>query len=716
MTDEAGKMILHYRLVEKIGEGGMGLVWKAVDIHLDRVVAVKFLPEKFAEQPERMKIFQREARTLAALNHPNIVTIFSVEKDAGRQFFTMEHVPGPTLQEELEEAPFSTARTLEVGLQIADALAAAHGRGIIHRDLKPANIVVGSDRVKILDFGLARCSDPLNVAGLSENTTRSLDPGNRLSGTLRYMAPEQMRGESTDGRADIFCLGIILYEMATGCQPFKGGTPADLIAAVLKDTPEPVRRLNPEMSIGFERLVERCLEKERGRRLQSALDLRYALEEHLGDQGKTRVRNSIAVLPFADMSAEHDQAYFCEGIAEEIINALTRVRDLRVASRTSSFHYGDASMEPREIGRRLGVDTLLEGSVRKAGAQLRVTVQLVDVSDGYQLWSERFDREMRDIFAIQDEIAGNVVRALQVQLSAEEESDLRRVPTRDLEAYDGYLKGRQFYYQYRRRGMEYAQQLFSQAIERDADFAMAHAGLADCHSFLYMYGGGNEDHRRCALKCSSKALDLDPRLAEAHASRGLALSLDGQHGQATDAFEAAIRLNPTLYEAYYFYARDCFVQGKLSEAIDLYEHAWQVRPEDYQVPLLLAQLYEGQGRKNDARDTRRRGVALADDHLKVRPEDTRALYLGGNGLVQLGEREKGLRWTRRALARDPEEPMLKYNVACNLSMAGELDEALDVLEQAASNGIIQREWYENDTDLDPVREHPRFQAILASLS
>ncbi|MCZ6745964.1 MAG: protein kinase, partial [Acidobacteria bacterium] len=671
MTGEAGEMVLHYRLVEKIGEGGMGLVWKAVDTHLDRVVAVKFLPDKFAEQPERMSTFQREARTLAALNHPNIVTIFSVEQDAGRQFFTMEHVPGPTLQEELKKAPFSPARTLEVGLQIADALAAAHGRGITHRDLKPANIVVGSDRVKILDFGLARCSDPLNVAGLSEDTTRSLDPDDRLSGTLRYMAPEQMRSESTDGRSDIFCLGIILYEMATGCYPFKGGTLPDLIAAVLKDTPEPVRRLNPEMSIGFEHLVERCLEKERERRLQSALDLRYALEEHLGDQGKAPAHNSIAVLPFADMSADHDQAYFCEGVAEEIINALTRVRDLRVASRTSSFRFGGASMEPREIGRRLGVDTLLEGSVRKAADQLRVTVQLVDVGNGYQLWSERFDREMRDIFAIQDEIAGNVVRALQVQLSAEEESELRKVPTRDIEAYDGYLKGRQFYYQYRRRGMEYALQLFSQAIERDAEFAMAYAGLADCHSFLYMYGGGDENHRHRALECSSKALELDPRLAEAHASRGLALSLTGQHGPAKSAFETAIRLNPTLYEAYYFYARDTFVQGKLNEALDLYERAWQVRPEDYQVPLLMAQLYEDQDRAADARDTRRRGVALAGDHLKVRPEDTRALYLGANGLVLVGEREKGLRWARRALARDPEEPMLKYNVACTLSMAGE---------------------------------------------
>jgi TolB-like protein/Flp pilus assembly protein TadD len=425
---------------------------------------------------------------------------------------------------------------------------------------------------------------------------------------------------------------------------------------------------------------------------------------------------SIAVLAFSDMSVEKDQEYFCDGIAEEIINNLTHLRGLRVASRTSAFAFKNKPDDVRNIGRKLGVDTVLEGSVRKSHNCLRITIQLVKVQDGCHLMSERYDREPKDVFAIQDEISRSIAAILKVTLSPQESDSLRRVPTTDINAYDYYLRGRQFFYQYRRRGIEFALKMFSRAIELDPEYVRAYAGIADCCSFLYLYAGSHEIHRTQADDASRKAIDLNPASAEAQASRGVALSIKGDHAQAESAFENAIRLDPLLFEAYYFYARDSFAQAKPERAIELYRKASEISPHDYQARLLVAQIFDDLGRHDEARDCRRLGIEAAEARLKLNPDDVRALYMGANGLVALGEYEKGLEWAGMALEMDPNEPMVLYNVACIQSLAGRPGDAINTLEKAVHSGLTQRGWLENDSNLQPLRSNPRYQALIDSMS
>ncbi|MBI4875023.1 MAG: tetratricopeptide repeat protein [Acidobacteria bacterium] len=424
---------------------------------------------------------------------------------------------------------------------------------------------------------------------------------------------------------------------------------------------------------------------------------------------------SVAVLPFTDISREKDQEYFCEGMAEEILNALSRLQGLRVASRMSSFQCKNAPAGSREIGRRLRVRTLLEGSVRKAQNQLRIAAQLTDAETGYQLWAGTYDRELSDVFAVQEEIAHSIVEKLEVTLSAEESGALRQAPTRHFEAYDCYLRGRKFYYHYNRRDVEFAIQLFSRAIQLDPAFVLAHAGLADCWSYIYMYAARTEDARRQADEASLRAVELDSRSAQAQASRGLSLSLSWRDEDSEKAFELAVRLDPSLFEAHYFYARHRFARGELERAIELYEKAVRVRPEDYQSPLLMAQSYEALGRPERARAARERGIRLAEEQLQANPDDTRAMYMAANGLVGLRELGRGLAWAERAIERQPEEPMVLYNVGCVYALAGKLDPALEVLERAVENGLTQKGWYLHDSNLDPLRALPRFQALLARL-
>jgi adenylate cyclase len=424
---------------------------------------------------------------------------------------------------------------------------------------------------------------------------------------------------------------------------------------------------------------------------------------------------SIAVLPFSDLSQEKDQQYFCEGAAEEIISRLARIKAIRVVSRTSSFHASALTSDLRELGRRLRVATVLEGSVRKAGDRLRITVQLTDVETGYHRWSGSFYREISDVFAIQDEIASSVVEALEVDLTANESAALHALPTSNLRAYDTYLRGRQYYYQFGARNMESAVHLFVQAISLDPDFAQAYAGLADCWCYLYLYSDRSETILEQALWASSKAVEMAPDSAQAHASHGFSLSISGRDAEAETAFETAARLDSELFDAKYYYARHCFVRGQARKAIELYESAMRVRPDDYQSPMLVAALYCDCGRSEEAVAARRLGIKLAEEHLKVNPEDARALYMAANGLVALGDRERGEAYVRRALDVSPEDPMLLYNIGCVYSLLGRCEDALECLDQAAARGVTQSGWYENDSDLNALRDHPRFQQLLARL-
>lgn len=421
---------------------------------------------------------------------------------------------------------------------------------------------------------------------------------------------------------------------------------------------------------------------------------------------------SIAVLPFADMSPEKDQDHFCEGMAEEIINSLARIGGVHVASRTASFQFKGQTTNVDVIGERLNVDTILEGSVRKADGQLRVTAQLINVEDGYHLWSEGFDRELKDVFGIQKEIAESVARAFRVTLTPSEEQAIEKKPTENIEAYEFYLRGRRYFYQLNRQGWEQSREAFSRAIELDPDYALAYAGLADCFSFLYMYAESSATNRLQAETNSRLALQLAPDLAQVHASRGLALSHSKHHAKAEAAFKRAIELDPRQFDAYYFYGRDCFTQGKLEQAADLFEKAAHTRPDDYQALALLAQVYRALGLEKERADARQRTLEAIEKRLQTTPNDSRALCFGSLNLLEAGQTEKGLQWLQRAEESDPDDALNLYNVACVYANMGEVEKGIDCLEQSVRKGMAQLDWITHDTDLDNLRDHPRFKSLL----
>ena len=436
---------------------------------------------------------------------------------------------------------------------------------------------------------------------------------------------------------------------------------------------------------------------------------------HEPQPSKSSTRPSIAVLPFADMSPGRDQENFCDGIAEQIINTLAHVGGLRVVSRTSCFTFKHRTVDVREIGKELDVATVLEGSVRKAGEHLRIGAQLINVENGYQLWSDQFDRHLQDVFGIQEEIAQNIADALRIRLSARERRTIEKVATHDVEAFDLYLRGRQLFYGSKRRSIRSALERFVRASEKDPSFALAHAGIADCHSYLYLYFGGSRSDLEQADRASLKALELDPELAEVHAARGLTFALGKRFIEAEQEFKSAIALNPNQFEAHYFYARTCFVQGKFDKAVQLYERASDVNPNDYQAPSLLAFTYRVMNRADMAEATHRRTLVNVERQLRIDPDDSRALYLGATALLDLGEHDKGLAMVERSLAIDPEDPYIVYGGACFYARLGRLEESLQCFERAVEAGFVQRDWIDKDSDLDPIRDDERFQDAVSKI-
>jgi non-specific serine/threonine protein kinase len=529
------------------------------------------------------------------------------------------------------------------------------------------------------------------------------------------MAPEQVRGLPADQRADIFALGVLLYEMLTGQRAFYRPSTAETQAAVLRDDPPPAPSRRP-LPPALDRLVRRCLAKRPEDRFQSARDLVFALEAvgSGSDPAAAPVEPtlpSIAVLPFVDMSPGRDQDYFCEGLADELINALTRLRGVRVAARTSSFQFKDAALDVRAIAERLKVRTVLEGSVRKAGDRLRIMVQLIEAEGGYHLWSERYDRELKDVFAIQEEIAESVARALSVVLTDRERDTLQLRPTSSLEAYDAYLKGRRCLARLS-TDLRFAAPFFRRAIELDPRFALAWAGLAEAGFWLYSWWGGHPDHLRQAEEASCRALELAPELAEVHVARGAALMLSRRYDEATSEFEAAIRLNPRLWDGHYFFGRMRFEQGSYDAAEALWKKGIEVRPDDYQLPVMIAMIYRRQGRIAERDATLRRGLEIARKHLEANPDDTRAMYLSAGALIDLGQREESRALLERALQLAPNDPSVLYNAACVYALSGDRERSLQALAACLQGGWGNREWILHDPDFDRIRDDPRFQALL----
>jgi len=532
-----------YRIGNEIGRGGMGVVLKAEDTKLRRPVALKLLPFEFSQSPEAKERFVREAQAAAALDHPNICTVHEVDEHDGQMYIAMAYIDGASLKARIAQKPFAVAEALDIAVQVAEGLGEAHRKGVIHRDIKPANIMLTAKGLaKIMDFGLAR------LEGAADLTRTSV-----VMGTVAYMSPEQALGRKLDHRTDIWSFGCLLYEMLAGCGPFQGGHEQAVIQTIVHGEPKPITSLRDDIPSGVVKILERCLKNNPLDRYPDAEALIRDLKSvdlakiaSVSSAAVPKAAPSIAVLPFADMSPEKDQGYFAEGIAEELINALAHVRNLRVVARTSAFALKSMNLDIREIGRMLSVKAVLEGSVRKAGNRLRVTAQLINVEDGFHLWSERYDRDMADIFAIQDEIAAAIVESLKVALRVGEKTALRKRSTDDPEAYSLYLKGLYFYARPSSESYEKALNFFREAADRDPNFALAYAGMANVFAALGIMNLAPPAEMWPKAKAAlQKALSLDEDLAEAHAvAAALAFWFEWDWDSAGRSFDRVLTLNP----------------------------------------------------------------------------------------------------------------------------------------------------------------------------
>jgi len=565
-----------YQIIEEIGKGGMGRVYKAVDNELNRIVALKMISPELSSTPEIIKRFKKELILASKVNHKNVCRIYDLGEAEGIKFISMQFIDGQDLKQFIiQSSKLIEEKAIVITKQICEALQAAHDVGVIHRDLKPRNIMLDKvGKAYVMDFGIARSIDAKEVT----------KPG-LVIGTPHYMSPEQAAGKKADQRSDIYSLGAIMYEMLTGKPPFTSDTIAGLLHKQINKPPAPPSRISPQISMGIQDIIMKCLQKEPEERFESADDIlktinKVTLEIRPAAMYLRISKNSIAVLPFVNLSPQKDQEYFCDGLAEELINSLTKIKDLRVVARASAFSFKGRELDIREIGKTLNVANVLEGSVRKAGNKLRITAQLSNVEDGYQIWSERYDREMDDVFAIQDEISLEIVNKLRIKLGGEEKSMLIRRYTEDLEAYNIYLRGRFYLNKRTKEGLETANQYFEQAIEKNPTYALAYAGIADYYTLLgwFRYLPPNEAFPR-AEAAAKKAIEIDESLAEARTSLAwVRTNYNWAWFAAEKEFKRAIELKPSYAVAHQWYSNYLGALGRHEESIAEAKRAQELDP------------------------------------------------------------------------------------------------------------------------------------------
>jgi TolB-like protein/tRNA A-37 threonylcarbamoyl transferase component Bud32 len=774
-----GKTISHYRIIEKLGQGGMGVVYKAEDTTLKRVVALKFLPSELTRDADAKARFNREAQAAAALNHPNICTIYEVGEHDGQSFIAMELVEGQSLKDRIDRGPLPIDDAISLAIQTGEGLGEAHEKGIVHRDIKPGNIMLASrGQAKILDFGLAR---------LGAHT--KLTKADTTLGTVAYMSPEQASGRDVDRRTDIWSLGVVLYEMITGLLPFKGEYEQALIYQIMNDAPEPITSLRTGVPMELERIATKCLEKKLDERYQTAADLvadLRRLQRTLGAGTGTAQRSaattgkpgrkvrwwywaapaiavaiiavvmlremprraappeekSIAVLPFVDMSPERDQEYFCDGMTEELINRLSRIQGLRVPARTSAFMFKGKTDDIRDIGGKLNVRTVLEGSVRKAGNELRITAQLINVADGYHIWSEQYDRELKDVFVIQDEISTAIVNALKLQITSEERLKISERPIDNVAAYECYLKAYDKVWRFSESALDSAEQYLQEGVAIVGDNALLYSALALVYWQYVNIGARQEDYITKSEEYAQKALALDPNFPMANEVLAtIYKDFLGNPQEALLHYKNALAVNPielnVLRKLAYTYIVNI---GKPASALPLMERARQVDPlepwkylsqgmlhfYDGQYPAALDQcrrFYEADTASplsqffyawmlvcNEDRDE---AFSIIDASAKSTPDNvcTRFGLLLKYGVLKDRKKAFGEMTSdfQRTCKRDPE---WSYYVALMLSLLDAKPEALDWLENAVNRGFINYPALERTPLLDNLRGEERFKKLL----
>lgn len=784
-----GVTLGHYHVLEKIGAGGMGEVYRARDEHLDRDVAIKILPPGALGDELSRKRFHKEAITLSKLNHPNVATIYDFDTQQGMDFLVMEFIAGSTLSDKLRKGPLPENDILHLGMQLAEGLIAAHEHGVIHRDLKPGNLKLTEDgRLKILDFGLAKLRLPLTASAATETCSAAQS----VMGTLPYMAPEQLLGEEIDERTDIHAAGIVLYEMATGQRPFAGVAASQLIAAILRLPTVPPTMQNPRISAELERIIGKCLEKEPGDRYQSArelaIDLRRlamhltpafaasspataphrrrrhlnaavamagilivagllawnwrSLRDHPRPAPGTAQIRSLAVLPLANLSGDASQDYFADGMTEALITNVSKIRALKVISRTSVMQYKGVQKPLPQIARELGVEGILEGSVQRSGKRVMVTAQLINAATDSNLWAETYERDLQDVLVLQSEVARTVAREIRVTLTPEETKRLASVPQVNPEAYEAYLKGRFHWYKLSKAELDNAERYFKLALAKDQNYALAYVGLADV--WMSRSDAGFLSPQETMAKAKSalvKALELDDTLADAHVSVANLKIFEGDYPAAEKEFQRAIRLNPSHANAHFMYADylisqlrwgdwereihraleldpmsyffQCFYGwqlvyvGRYDEAIAQIQKVLAEEPNSSSAHLGLWDAFYKKGLDQEAvQEAERFFLALGDQEV------TRALQ---QGYREAGYRRAMKRAADTLAARAARTHVPAVRVARLYAHAGENQRALYWLEKAYAAREsplihlgVARDW-------DSLRSDPGFQALLRRL-
>lgn len=770
--------ISHYRIISKIGAGGMGEVYLAEDVRLNRKVALKILPELFAADAHRLGRFEQEARAASALNHPNILTIYEFGAENGVHFLATELVEGETLAEKIRSDELNLADALNIGEQTAFALSAAHAAGIVHRDLKPENLMLRTDGiVKVLDFGLAKLTEKSEERIDTEAETRAqikTTPG-MIVGTVAYMSPEQARGLQVDSRTDVWSLGCVLYEMVTGRQPFAGRTTTDVLANIIHREPSSILAQLQDAPAELELIIAKTLCKNKYERypsakavlidlknLQKRLEFEAELERtsspHKKTEAQTQIiraettaqtvtRNSIAVLPFTNMSAEEENEYFCDGLAEELLNALAKIEDLKVAARTSAFSFKGKNTNVSEIGHALSVKTVLEGSVRKSGSRVRITVQLINVADGYHLWSERYDREMQDIFDVQDEITLAIVDALKLKLFGEEKALVMKRYTDNTEAYELYLKGRYYFNKHAGGGWQKALEYFEQAIEKEPQYAPAHAWISISLTHAWYFGVLSSDEAVPKSKAAAnRAREIDSDLAEAHIALGnIHFYYEWDWQKAEQAFKRAIEINPNSADAGMWYGLFLTSRERFDEAIKEGSRTVELDPLSLFLNLNVGWIYLFADRLGDTVAQVRRMIDIEPNFngaywqmgmvylLKGRYEEAReeyrkavalgsyptALSILGVACARLGKRDEAFDVLNQLLEMKQRQPVAAFDIARVYGGLDENDKTFEWLEKAIEERNGELVFLNLETNLGTgdmfgkdIRRDPRFQDIL----